>query len=173
MRISFERFSIFLTKTFLKLSPFSIVFTRSGNFLVLHFRDLIIIDYDCDRDIAVQELSDLASKNPDQLWYLYQTHEGVHACLVSHRVTPAQFSQESKQLFKALSSDSRWFSGAMKWGCYRTRITPKKGRNEKFIKRFIGTIGEGKPDTQQKCLLAMHDRLISLSEKIYSLHEKD
>ena len=60
-----------LSKLALFFCPFCIVWYRSTGIFSIHYRDLMVVDYDCKDSIALKDIEQIAVKNPDQLWYLY------------------------------------------------------------------------------------------------------
>lgn len=159
------RLSQLITKLFLLFCPFVIIYFRNSGCLVMCTKYLLCVDYDNDIQIAVSEIEQRVKKHPEETWYLYQTFQGVHAFLLSKKIKTA----ESDLYLKNLSCDSRWLPNSKEWKCWRTRISPKRGRQEKFIKVFLRRIGNGVISPELFFLLSMHNLFVSICEKFSSL----
>lgn len=125
----------------------------------LKFYDLMMIDLDgdVDLDLVKEKISKL-----ELTFALYKTYNGYHLFLLSKMCN--HYDKTSMDIMKYLGSDEYYRRFVYKNG-YKIRLTPKLGREEPFVAKFIEIIGDkNKIIPQLKQLLDIHDNYINDSK---------
>ena len=117
------------------------------------FFDLMMLDYD---KIDLVELEARLSIRNDFCYRIYETHNGFHVFVTSQRF-PHKL-ESTLMLMKELGCDPYYCLFSYKYG-YKIRLSPKKGRDELFLARYVKTIGENE-DMGCRRLLRIHDFFI-------------
>lgn len=103
----------------------------------LKFYDLMMVDYDKLSYEQIIKLLEPYSKT--YLFKIYETFNGYHVFIVSKLINHT--SVEAVQLMTNLKCDYFYILFCYKNG-YKIRLSKKVGRNESFVSRFIGFLGD-------------------------------
>lgn len=131
---------------------------------------LMMIDWDPCGDGEVDDHYTIHSKgevyellearvltHPDELWKVYETPSGgIHAFLLSHKVTPEQGSD----LIKKMRGDLLYRDLSIKRGMWGVRIGPKPNRLGDYVARYVATFGTGIPLPEHLETMKVHDSFL-------------
>jgi hypothetical protein len=122
---------------------------KDGRMEYLKFYDFMMLDFD---GILREELSRRLSQYPEMIFRIYQTHQGFHVFVMSRRFHHGDW--ESYQLMTTLGCDRFYILFSFKYG-YKIRLSPKKDREEKFLAKYLETVGDAR-QADPKCVELMH-----------------
>jgi hypothetical protein len=107
-----------------------------GKLYYLKFYDLLVLDYD---DLSYEELITKLSPALNSChFHIYETYNGFHVYLVSSLIN----HKTSAEFMALLDCDFFYTKLATRNG-FKIRLSPKLGRDEKFLERFVGELGTG------------------------------
>lgn len=119
----------------------------------LKFYDLMMLDYD---NITYDDLIERLTPWKEQFNFkIYQTHNGYHVYLVSILINHRNVTS----LMTSLKCDFYYIKFVYHNG-FKIRLTPKLGREEQFIEKWIEDFGNGIVHLQIKKLLDVRSRFI-------------
>ena len=110
---------------------------------------------------STSEVEELLSKrvetNPDEFWVTYLTPSGgVHAFLMSHKLTPV----EASPLMLELLCDKLYVELSAQRNKFGVRISPKVGRKGDYVASYWKTFGSGNILPEHEEVMRIHDSYI-------------
>lgn len=107
---------------------------QDGKLYYLKFYNMMMLDYDgIDFDTLIEKLDKWKDK---YRFEVYQTYNGYHVYVVSESIS----YQNSAELMKAFDCDFFYMKFVQGNG-FKIRLTPKLNRDEKFLERWVASVG--------------------------------
>lgn len=129
-----------------------------GKFYYLKFYDLMMLDYD---NVTYSELIKILEEWKSKYTFkIYKTFRGYHVYLVSELIN----HKNAKQLMEDLKCDYWYLTFAASNG-YKIRLSVKLEREEEYIEKFIGIVGDKPIHPEIKNLLDVHGYYLEIANK--------
>jgi hypothetical protein len=118
----------------------------------LRYYDMAMLDYDHK---SLDWVKSRLQKFPEGLFYIYQTYGGYRVFIVSHRLHYRD--QITHQLLELLETDP-WYLHFIRHHGFKVRMSPKYGRVEPFIAKFIESFApDNNAIADEECLELIHE----------------
>lgn len=143
----------------------------------MSLRDLMMVDWDpilpgeswdeghtiYNAEEAIKLLELDCIQHPTHLWRVYKTSSGgVHAFLVSHKLPP---TKTACNFSYSLKGDKRYINCSWHQQVWNVRLSPKKGRVNDFVAKYLCTIGTGEFLLDHRTTMIIHDTYLSKYNK--------